>query len=677
MRCAGGTYEAGIDGASLGTHLLRCLGVALTCLLLVGCRTASDAPTGGIPEASPSPCQASVRVVSTPSEATVFFAGEEQGFTPLTLHTTAQQATLRLEKEGFETDVVVVAPECARELVVSRTLREIADPQVLLEPMPTTQEVGHDFEVVAEVQDGDDVVEMSLRLDGELLYEVDGASLRYTVDTSHLGKGEHVLVVEAVDAAGNAGSARESFRLQPAPSEEPHATGSPTPISSSTPSPTPSPKPTATPTPNPTVSVYWDELTIDTYAYEEALYTAPEEAGHPYPLLDRDRVGPPSPRTYRVLIMRNEYLELALLPELGGRIYQCRFLPTGQDLFYNNDVIKPTHWGPLDQGWWLAVGGMEFCLPVDEHGYVTAEPWEAEIARHADGSAAVTMYIQEQSRHIEARVSVILHPQRAAFTVRSALQNTSASEQAFQYWINAMLAPGSHSVRPSLHFYYPTSQVIVHDTADTGLPDVGEFLPWPVYQGRDLSHYAQWRDWLGFFAPDVEPPFTAIYEPTMRVGMVRVFPPQIARGSKLFGFGPQQKYARTFTDSDDAGYVEMWGGLAPTFDDDVTLGPGEEVAYEETWYPVVRCGGVSFANEKMTLYAVREGKEVRVSVFSPTERTATLQVLQGQQEIATQPFTVRPDAPFEGRFAAAGNMEASLTIHVMDEQGALLASHSF
>ncbi len=668
--------DVGMDKRPLGTHLLRWLVLTLACLPLMACRTSPQAPTAVVRQVSPSPCKASIRVVSTPSDATVSFDGEEWGRTPLTLHTTARQGTLRLEKEGFEANVIIVAPQCARELVVSRALRDVAPPQVLLETVPTILEIGDDLEVVAKAQDNDEVVGMSLYLDGEVVYEVENASLRHEMDTARLAEGERVLVVEAVDAAGNVGSARDTFRLQPAPTEEPRATVTPRSVPSSAPSPTPSPEPTATSTPEPAVSLHWDELTIDTYAYEEALYTAPEEAGHPYPLLHRDRVGPPGPRTYRVLIMRNEYLKLTLLPALGGRIYQCRFLPTGQDLFYNNRVIKPTHWGPLDQGWWLAVGGMEFCLPVDEHGYVTAEPWETEITRHEDGGAAVTMHIQEQSRGIGARVSVVLHPQRAAFAVHSALRNTSASAQAFQYWINAMLAPGAHSVRPSLRFYYPTSQVIVHGTGAESLPDVNEPLAWPVYRGRDLSHYAQWEGWLGFFAPDVEAPFTAVYEPTTQLGMVRVFPPHIARGNKLFGFGPEQKYAEVYSD-DGSGYVEMWGGLTPTFGDYTVLGAGEEVAYEETWYPIARCGGVSLASKEVALYAVREGEDVRVSVFSPAERTATVRILQDQREIVTQSFTARPDAPFEERFAAAGNMEAPLTVQVMDGQGTLLASYTF
>ena len=653
------------------------VGVALACLLLMACRTPQTTPV--VHKPSPTPCKASVRVVSTPADAMVFFNDEHQGRAPLTLFTVAQQGTLRLEKEGFEPAVVIVVPQCARELVVSRALRDVASPQVVLERVPAALTSGDDLGIVAVAQDNDVVAEMTLRLDGEVLHRVADSSLRYEVDTFSLAEGEHTFTVEARDETGNRGLAQGTFQLRP-------YTATKEPPMAATSSPVPSPAPsrtersqariTTTPEPKvPPVSLRWDELTIDTYAYEEALYTAPEQAGHPYPLLDSDRVGPPRPRTYRVLIMRNEYLELTLLPALGGRVYQCCFLPTGQDLFYNNQVIKPTHWGPADQGWWLAVGGMEFCLPVDEHGYVTAEPWETEINRYADGSAAVTMHIQEQTRHIEARVSIILRPQAAAFTVHSALRNTSASEQAFQYWINAMVAPGAHSVRPSLRFYYPSSEVIVHSTGDASLPGAGETLTWPGYQGRDLSHYAQWRDWLGFFAPDVEAPFTAVYEPTTQLGMVRVFPPQVAQGNKLFGFGPQQKHAEVYTD-DGSGYVEMWGGFTPTFGDYATLEPGEQMAYEEMWYPVAGCGGVSFANKKVALHAIREGEELRVSIFSPTKRAGIVQIVKDQQEIAEQPFSVYPEAPFTWQFAALGRMEESLTVRIIDGQGILIARHT-
>ena len=113
------------------------------------------------------------------------------------------------------------------------------------------------------------------------------------------------------------------------------------------------------------------------------------------------QVGSPINRTFQTIVLQNEYLELVILPELGGRIYQCRFLPTGQPLLYNSRVAKPTNWGPSDQGWWLALGGIEFALPVDEHGYLTAQPWDASVTRQGDGGATVVLQIQEATRGLQ------------------------------------------------------------------------------------------------------------------------------------------------------------------------------------------------------------------------------------------------------------------------------------
>lgn len=455
----------------------------------------------------------------------------------------------------------------------------------------------------------------------------------------------------------------------------PSATESPRPV----PSVTPSDEPTATsvpaePTPHATVlpkavSVEWGEITINTYEYESALYTDPEKAGHPYPLLHEDRVGPPRPHTYRALRMRNEYLELTLLPELGGRIYQCRFLPTGQDLFYNNPVIKPSHWGPGDQGWWLAAGGMEFCLPVDEHGYVTAQPWETTVTKQQDGSAVAAMQILEQSRNVWARVEVTLKPGESAFHLRTAITNPDDKAKELQFWINTMLSPGTPSVQPSLTFYYPASEVIVHSRGDRSLPDARHVMSWPVHDGRDWSQYGTWRDWLGFFAPSLHAPFTAVYDPSAELGLVRVFPPMKARGAKLFGFGLDFKDSSSYTDNGSQ-YVEMWGGWTPTFWDYGTIERKSTVGWDETWYVLSKSGGPSIATAKASVHVKRQGQILQISVACPVESRWTLAVTRNSEPWYAQAIHVRPDAPFMAEFSLQENtLSEELTIELIDETG--------
>ncbi len=441
------------------------------------------------------------------------------------------------------------------------------------------------------------------------------------------------------------------------------------------PSPTTMPTATATATHVP-ISVRWGEVTISTYAYEQALYTDPEKAGHPYPLLHRDQVGSPRPRTYRVLIVRNEYLELTFMPEMGGRLYQCRYLPTGQELFYNNRTIKPTHWGPEDQGWWLAIGGMELALPVEEHGYVTAQPWTPEVIHQPDGSVTVVMTIKELSRSIEARVSFTLRPGDGGFAVRSTLTNAGSTPQRVQYWLNAMLAPGAPGVQPSLRFYYPASEVIVHSRGDPSLPDARGTMSWPVYQGRDLSRYSIWHNWLGIFAPALRAPFTAVYDDAAQLGLVRVFPPEVAKGAKLFAFGPDFGDVSAYTD-DGSEYVEMWGGLTPTFWDYATLQPQASIGWEETWYVLSRSGGPDMATAQASLSVENKGNSLGVTVAVPHEAHWILRVYQGNNQVTEQRLDALPEIPFHAQVALDAARSAEVvTIKIQDLDDAPILVYS-
>ncbi len=123
---------------------------------------------------------------------------------------------------------------------------------------------------------------------------------------------------------------------------------------------------------------YTTTITIPTYPYTTCLSSAYDPLYNiTYPKLDGNSYNPwgKVPVAYELLVLENDYLLVTLLPQLGGRVYRMIYKPTGHNELYQNPVIKPTHWGPPQQGWWLAAGGLEWCLPVDEHGYEWGQPW--------------------------------------------------------------------------------------------------------------------------------------------------------------------------------------------------------------------------------------------------------------------------------------------------------------
>ncbi len=448
----------------------------------------------------------------------------------------------------------------------------------------------------------------------------------------------------------------------------------------------------ATATPRPTVSWRETTLSILTYQYEDALYTEPDSAIYPYPKLDTNKVGAPVQRAYRAVVVENEYIALTLLPELGGRIYRFVFKPAGQNLTYNNAVIKPTHWGPPEQGWWLAVGGIEFCLPVDEHGYLTAEPWDYAVTDDADGGVVVTVSQHEETRDLDVAVSIAVRPQSAAVEITTQLGLRPTETQAgsrpveYQYWTNAMLTLGGERVSPQTEFIYPADRVIVHSTGDAELPSERGMMSWPVYNGRDFSRYANWRDWLGFFvpAPRVERrlpgqqqrslpnSFIGAYNHESELGIVRVFDATEMPGVKLFAFGTEFGDCDAFTDRAEPtapcpDYFEMWGGATRTFWDYATLEAGATREWREWWYPIWRTAGLDYANETAALSVTDERVHVAVSV--PLEGIVT--VFANEEQLFVADATIAPDEPYRAEIPeiAAG---AEYAVQLLSRDGAVM-----
>jgi len=330
----------------------------------------------------------------------------------------------------------------------------------------------------------------------------------------------------------------------------------------------------------------------------------------------------PSLQDYTVLVLENDYLQVTLLPELGGRIYKMIFKPTGHNELYQNPVIKPTHWGPLDsdENWWLAVGGIEWCLPVDEHGYEWGEPWSYEVVTSTAG-VTVTLRDTTATDRIRAQVAAHLPADRGYLAITPQIENPTGGDIDYEYWINAMLAPGAaNTVGADLHFVFAADQMTVHSSDDFDEYDV---LDWPVHNGHDYSRLGNWNHWLGFFErPDAQGDFAGVYDTAANEGLARVFPSGIARGSKGFGFGWVNPIDWDNWTDDGSTYVELHGGVAPTFWETATITAGQSLAWTEVWYPLSDVGQLSAATAEAALGVRESDGSFHVGVHSTVSRTA-------------------------------------------------------
>jgi hypothetical protein len=426
------------------------------------------------------------------------------------------------------------------------------------------------------------------------------------------------------------------------------------------------------------------QITIPTYPYGSFVRQVADTTLGDYPVMVLDRTAydasnpQPAPQTYKMIVLENAYLRLGILPELGGRLYEMVFKPTGNHELYRNPVIKPTGWGPpsppypAGANWWLAAGGIEWGFPVEEHGYEWATEWGYDPTPTEDGGIMLTLFTND-FRRPHAVVDIILPPDRSYCIIRPRITNVWGSDFRFQWWTNAMLAPGSaNKPGPDLRFVFPGNEMTVHSTGDATFPGAGQSLSWPVHKGRDLSRLGNWSQWLGFFQrPAATGEFAGVYDTEADEGLVRVYPGDVARGSKGFAPGWSAPIdSKAWTD-DGSGYVELQGGLTPTYGDWYVLPPGGEITWNEVWYPVAGIGGVTDATQAGAIHLSPSGDGLRVALFPTAAVSGRLTItLPGMAPIVRE-VKISPGTPFGEVIPYSGSSpgQGEVTLTLTDGQG--------
>jgi hypothetical protein len=669
-------------------------------------------------------------VVPSPDGVQVMVDGEVRGASPLTLTLPAGEHRIALSAAGFAPFSETIALEGGREATYAPELEDIEPPVARIAVDVFQAPWEGQTRLRAFANDNTGVLDIELALDdqtlaAQTLAAIEGGELSLDFTPAELpgiqpGR-TYTLTVIATDAAGNQGVAQLPLPIgprlpltataamtstvgqqpaSPPPTSSPSAerTAAPAVLSPTAPTPEAAPRPaaaaTATARPAP-VSFRVSQVTIPTYPYPPFLQPAvapalgadPASDGYPVLVLDRSAYEASNPKpvpiTYTLLILENRFLRLTLLPELGGRIYEVVFKPTGNNQLYRNPVIKPTAWGPANPpgaNWWPAAGGIEWGFPVEEHGYEWGREWGYDSVRLPDGGVMVSLLMQDPARPY-ATVNVTLSPEAAFFVVEPTVANPTDAPARIKWWSNAMLAPGAaNQAGPDLRFIFPVNEVTVHSSGDAKLPAAGQPMSWPVYGDRDLSRLGNWGAYLGFFerpaaqgaaGPNGPEGFMGVYDTAAGEGMLRIYPSDVARGAKGFAPGWSQPIPSSAWTDDGSGYVELHGGLMPTFDEWLELPPAAQVSWQETWYPVAGINGVTHATAAAALHLSIEPTALRVSLFPTTPVQGEIRVaLPGAAPIA-KAVTISPAEPFSAAIPLPADAAAptEVTVTLVNAQG--------
>lgn len=701
----------GMNQRSRGGRLAAGWRLGLTLFLLsilAALSRCSPAATSGAKTATATTATGHLRIAVRPHGARVSIDGLRSGQTPVSAELPAGSHTIRVEEAGYEPLVQTVALVAGEEIVLEGQLTPLESatertiPTAATSP-PTPAPTLPDLvvsQVKIEVETRESCTEglapLGVRVfienaggadAGPFVIEINDARLEVPQGLpagekialwtpGYVAGAENRVLLDAASQVQESDEENNLFsQMVPIPTPLPTCTPPAPDGATDTPPPSPTPTPTSPPPAGKGVTVHQGQITIPTYPYRDFLREARNATFNmTYQVLDWTayEASNPTPTevTYRTLVLENEYLRLTFLPEVGGRLYDIFYKPTGHSQTYHNPVLKPSPWGPAEQGWWLAAGGIEWCLPVEEHGYEWGTPWQVSTHRDVEGVTVLLRDSQAQDR-VRAEIAVRLEAGTAAFSLRPRLENPTGAPLSVKYWTNAMLAPGGRNA-PSADLRFvlpePVTTVTVHSRGDDDLPGYNQPMPWPIVEGRDLSRLGNWNRWLGFFEDPAHGAFMAVYDEGYDEGMVRAFPAERVLGAKVFAFGWTDPIpARNWTD-DGSSYVEIHGGPAPTFDHSTTLPAGGSLQWTETWYPVAGLGELCFANATAALNLSTTGSQVQLDVVVPRSWSGHLLLLVDGQAQWQQEVNLQPGRPFRTAVSLGDSLPLPQRLAVRLEQ---------
>ena len=351
-----------------------------------------------------------------------------------------------------------------------------------------------------------------------------------------------------------------------------------------------------------TVTVQDTTLIIPTYGLgepdknpqfiEKRVYQGSTGKVYPYPVIESIK-DEKEDKTYKAVILENEYLEVTVLPELGGRIQYAKDKTNGYDFVYRNDVIKPALVGLT--GPWIS-GGIEFNWP-QHHRPTTYLPVDYKIVDLEDGGKCVQCHDVDQMHGTEVVTTVALYPGKAYIAITGDLYNGTAFPQTFLWWANPAVPVNDHTrtVMPP-----DVTAVMDHGKRDVSRYPIatGTYYKHDYSEGVDIGRYKNVPVPTSYMAAGSNYNFVGGYDYEQDAGILHIADHHISPGKKqwVWGCGDFGKaWDRNLTD-ENGPYAELMTGVYTDNQPDFTwLKPFESKKFTQYFMPYKAVGLVKNA----------------------------------------------------------------------------------
>jgi tetratricopeptide (TPR) repeat protein len=360
---------------------------------------------------------------------------------------------------------------------------------------------------------------------------------------------------------------------------------------------------------------------------------------------------------WKAFLLENDYLRLAVLPELGGRLLYVYDKSAGREAIYHNHVVK---WARIGiRGAWIS-GGIEWNFP-NGHTVTSSSPIDCTIRENADGGVSLLFGDIERVSRMRWNVALTLQPERACFQTEMRLTNRTAFPNRFWFWANSSA---------------PVSEGMEYLSSATKVMTLKDVMGFPVNEGVDISWDKNHVEAQDMFCLNPRLRYVGWYNHDLKRGLVNVADRTEARGTKFYTWGNSDDgdiWEQMLTDADGP-YAEMQSGRLPTMGVWEILSPYSEESWTETWYPVRDIGAPTFANDTLAFSFNTGADTVRLGIQAVEDiRGARLRLFTGDGTIWEQQTDLEAASPYLSEIPLKGARaeDAVLTIHT--SQGRLLA----
>jgi tetratricopeptide (TPR) repeat protein len=432
------------------------------------------------------------------------------------------------------------------------------------------------------------------------------------------------------------------------------------------------------------VQVREDTLVIPTYLvnppnpmprfYEGRSHQGVQRRVYPYPMNDgltRDK----QDRPYHIVYFENDYIQLGIMPGMGGRIFFAEDKSNDYVWFYRQHVIKPSLIGML--GYWIS-GSNAWGFP-HHHGPNTVKPMDYRIEQNTDGSQTIWIANTDQRHRMRILIGYTIFPNSSLVEMSIRPMNRTPVVNSFLFWAN----PSVH-VDTTYQVIFPPSVQYVTQHAKR------EMTTWPIsnrrynrfdYNGVNISLWKNIGVPSSFFSWDPKEDYFGGYDHGKQAGTVWVGNHHVTPGMKFWAWGnnPGGDRANSGLTDDDGHYIELMAGAYTDNQPDYSwLQPYEGKSVTMIWFPVRDLGGLKYANRNgaLNLEIVRRGiAQVRINTTFPFEKAQV--VLKARENVLLQTeINISPAEPYSKDVRLPeGIVEDDLHLYLTNAKGEMLLSY--